>query len=58
LGRLAVNLGTFDTELQAAQAAIRVDKKACVIFEAAAEKITHTVCNWPADDSSSMSTSA
>jgi hypothetical protein len=43
LGRLAVNLGTFETELQAAKAAIRVGKRACGIFEAsAAEKILCT----------------
>jgi hypothetical protein len=49
LGRLAVNLGTFYTELQAAEAAIRLGKRACVIFEAAAGEIVHTIYNWPGD---------
>jgi hypothetical protein len=44
LGRLYINLGAFDTELEAAQAAIRVGKRACGIFEAAAKKITHEMC--------------
>jgi hypothetical protein len=48
LGRLHINLGTFDTELQAAEAAIRVAKRACSIFEAAAKKITHEMCYWHA----------
>jgi hypothetical protein len=44
---LYINLGTFDTELDSAEAAIRVGKRACAIFEAAAKKITHEMCNWP-----------